>query len=124
MTDMDKMLDERQKTHGAFRDHAYCTQRLKAELNECLIARQIRKQPSLSHQQRESLEMILHKIGRIVAGNPNENDHWDDIAGYAKIANKVYIDGQRVSTTDELEGTQGAVPTPSRTVTSKGGVRG
>ncbi len=30
--------------------------------------------------------MIAHKIGRIVSGNPNVQDHWDDIAGYAKLA--------------------------------------
>jgi hypothetical protein len=35
--------------------------------------------------QREALDMILHKIARIVNGNPNETDHWHDIAGYATL---------------------------------------
>lgn len=40
----------------------------------------------LDDVQRESLSMIFHKIGRILAGDPNFRDHWDDIAGYAKLA--------------------------------------
>ena len=32
--------------------------------------------------------MILHKIGRIVAGDEREVDHWQDIAGYATLAVK------------------------------------
>lgn len=35
--------------------------------------------------QREALEMIVHKIGRIISGNPHFRDHWADIAGYAKL---------------------------------------
>ena len=31
------------------------------------------------------LEMIVHKIGRILAGNPNHLDHWVDVEGYARI---------------------------------------
>ena len=49
---------------------------------------QLNKGP-LSDTQKESLEMIVHKIGRILAGDPSFQDHWDDIAGYAKIANGV-----------------------------------
>jgi hypothetical protein len=41
---------------------------------------------NLTDVQREALEMILHKIGRIVTGNPNEPDHWLDIEGYARLA--------------------------------------
>ena len=29
--------------------------------------------------------MILHKIGRAVAGNENDPGHWQDIAGYAML---------------------------------------
>ena len=39
----------------------------------------------LEQTQRESLDMIAHKIGRILAGDPDFRDHWDDIAGYAKL---------------------------------------
>jgi hypothetical protein len=39
----------------------------------------------LNPSQREALDMIQHKIGRILAGNPNHHDHWHDIAGYATL---------------------------------------
>ena len=40
---------------------------------------------TLSYQQLEALEMICHKIARIVAGDPDFADHWRDIAGYATL---------------------------------------
>lgn len=33
----------------------------------------------------EALEMIATKIGRILTGNPNNEDSWRDIAGYATL---------------------------------------
>jgi hypothetical protein len=75
-----EILDERQKTHGDFAEHASITQGIKALT--------IWRHPSLSEQHREALEMIAHKIGRIVAGNPNHEDHWADIAGYAELGRR------------------------------------
>ena len=85
MTDIkasiEAILTERKKTHGDFSDHARVTQRLKAVfMGEATLCN-----AELSDVQREAVSMILHKIGRIVAGNPNVKDHWDDIAGYAKL---------------------------------------
>lgn len=85
-SDLGRTLDERQKTHGDFSDHARITQRLKAVIEEELILRHERNQPPLNYKQRESIDMIEHKVGRIIAGNPDFADHWDDIAGYAVIA--------------------------------------
>src|SRR5687768_8195678 len=85
-----ELVTERGKTHGKFRDHAACTQDLKAVLVAHLTARAERKQHPLSNQHIEALEMIAHKIGRIIAGDPVFQDHWDDIAGYAKIANQEF----------------------------------
>lgn len=39
-----------------------------------------------SPPQREALELIATKIGRIVCGDPLHVDHWDDIIGYATLA--------------------------------------
>lgn len=84
------LLSERGKTHGDFKIHAAATQAIKA----CMLSvhkitpasdTPIPAWETLSPTQRESLEMIAHKIGRILAGNPNFKDHWDDIAGYAKL---------------------------------------
>jgi hypothetical protein len=42
----------------------------------------------LSSTQLEALDMICSKLARIVCGDPNEPDHWHDIGGYAKLAEK------------------------------------
>lgn len=76
---IEAILDERKKTHGDFAVHSQVSQNLKA----CLFYR--KGWMNLSPMQRESLEMICHKIGRIMAGDPNHADHWQDIAGYATL---------------------------------------
>lgn len=75
------ILAERGKQYGKFAQHANITQDLKALVYSHAAAHHV----SLSPSQREALDMILHKIGRIVNGNPNHTDSWDDIAGYAKL---------------------------------------
>ena len=40
----------------------------------------------LTYAQKESVDNILQKLGRILFGDPNHIDHWDDIAGYALLA--------------------------------------
>ena len=37
----------------------------------------------LAPYQQHALDMIAVKIGRILAGNPDYDDNWRDIAGYA-----------------------------------------
>lgn len=74
-----QLLSERAKTHGSFEVHAKTTQSLKAVVTINLGDK------ILSPRHQEAIDMILHKIGRIVAGNPNFKDHWDDIAGYARL---------------------------------------
>lgn len=92
-SDLTAMLADREKTHGAFSDHARITQRLKNVIAEELVERHERGQPPLTDMQRESLDMIEHKVGRIIAGNPNEPDHWNDIAGYAVLPTKEMPNG-------------------------------
>ena len=75
---IEDVLNERQKTHGDYVLHAQITQELKR-----VIA--VYDRADLSDTQRETLDMIAHKIGRILAGNPNYADHWTDIAGYATL---------------------------------------
>lgn len=85
MTDLVQILSERKKTHGEYRDHARYTQKLKEIIHDGFVDRRERVQIPLSYHQIESLDMVAHKIGRILAGDCNEPDHWDDIAGYAKL---------------------------------------
>lgn len=79
---VDKILEDREKTHGDFRDHAYYSQSLKR------IMRKSENYDQMSVEQMEALDMIVHKIGRILAGNPDHKDHWLDIEGYAKLISR------------------------------------
>lgn len=86
MIDINKTLEDREKTHGDFVSHALISQRL------CYVMRDANTATwhALPADKRESLEMIQHKIARILNGNPETHDHWHDIAGYATlIANKL-----------------------------------
>lgn len=89
-TSPSELTEERGKTHGSFADHARITLCMKELMQQELLNRQARGQSPLTDQHRESLDMITHKIGRIIAGDPTFQDHWDDIAGYAHIANKKF----------------------------------
>lgn len=76
-----EILEERGKRYGKFIDHAEVSQDLKGVIREHLF---IRKK-ILKVDQKESLDMICHKIGRIVNGDPDYADSWIDIAGYAQL---------------------------------------
>ena len=79
--DLTKTLEERGSRYGLFIDHAEITQRFKM-----LTAKYLVKQgKELDFDQQEALDMIFHKIGRIVNGDPDYADSWIDIAGYAKL---------------------------------------
>ena len=40
----------------------------------------------LTPDKKEALEVIQHKIARILNGNPEFHDSWHDIVGYARLA--------------------------------------
>lgn len=75
------ILSERGSRYGLFKTHAQVTQAYKAQTAEALKSSGV----ILSPDQQEALDMIHHKIGRIVNGDPNYADSWIDIAGYAKL---------------------------------------
>lgn len=82
MTDIATTLNERGSRYGPFEGHADITQRLKVDMRMHLEGDAWIR---LSPDQAEALEMIAHKIGRILNGDPNYDDSWIDIAGYAKL---------------------------------------
>lgn len=74
-------LNERGSRYGTFIDHARVTQQLKK-----LMAFQLEvRNKTLDEDQQEALDMIAHKIGRIINGDPDYADSWHDIAGYAQL---------------------------------------
>ena len=80
-TNIDETLDARAQDYGKFKDGAALMQAIKRTLAD--HARMHNK--TFADDQWDALEMIVHKIGRIVNGNPDKVDHWVDIAGYAKL---------------------------------------
>ena len=81
MNNIEKTLTERGHRYGTFTGHAEVTQGLKR-----LMANELAKRNKvLADDQWEALEMVAHKIGRIINGDPNYADSWIDIAGYAKL---------------------------------------
>lgn len=76
---LDTMLAERGLRYGTFLKRAIIAQRLKAVMADTpnWIA--------INDDMAESLEMIAHKISRILGGDPMYADSWVDIAGYAQL---------------------------------------
>lgn len=79
MSEVADTLNERGKRYGNFYDHAQVTQAIKVAMS---IGNKWEK---LSVDKREALEMIAHKTGRILNGDPEYRDSWIDIAGYAQL---------------------------------------
>lgn len=78
-TGIDATLSERGTRYGAFTGHARITQALKRAMVDSP------KWTELADDQKEALEMVAHKIGRILNGDPNYIDSWHDIIGYTKL---------------------------------------
>ena len=81
MTNIQDTLAERGQQYGLFEEHARVAQRLKTFYRSELT----RRGKSMLPDQYEALDMIMHKIGRIVNGDQNYDDSWIDIAGYAQL---------------------------------------
>jgi hypothetical protein len=77
---IDSLLAARGTRYGEFPGHAGVTQSLKRHLEPY--------RHKLRDVHIEALEMIFHKIGRILNGDPDYADSWDDIAGYATLVSK------------------------------------
>jgi len=88
---IDKVLEERGKRYGDFNGHADITQSLKA------IMRGTNGWRDLTLSQKEALEMIAHKIGRILNGDPSYIDSWTDIIGYARLVEQELIREQEMT---------------------------
>ena len=77
--EIDRVIVEREATHGDFATYARIVQRLKN------VVRYEPEFAMLEPYQREAIEHIFGKIGRIMAGNSKYTEHWLDIAGYATL---------------------------------------
>lgn len=76
---IEKILAERGGRYGAFPDHAVISQAIKTAMSRSA------NWQHLAPDQREALEMVAHKVGRILNGNPDYVDSWTDIVGYVQL---------------------------------------
>ena len=83
---IDKTLEERGARYGEFKTHAAISQSLQSTM------RCNKSWFNLSYPQQEALQMIQHKIARILNGDPNYKDNWHDIAGYATLVEELCDD--------------------------------
>jgi hypothetical protein len=79
-----ELVQERKNTHGNYELQSTIYYMLKTAVN---YASKERSANPFKYTQQQSIDMICLKLSRILAGDAAFKDHWDDIAGYAKIAN-------------------------------------
>jgi hypothetical protein len=79
MTKIDDTLATRDARYGTFMDNASCAQLIKSAF------RSGANWNKLENDQKEALEQIASKIGRMLTGDFNYVDSWHDITGYAKL---------------------------------------
>lgn len=86
---IDNTLEERGNRYGDFAGHARITQSIK------LAMRDSPNWETLSDDKKEALEMVAHKIGRILNGDPYYADSWHDIIGYTRLVEVTLVDSQQ-----------------------------
>ena len=79
MSITDQILNDREQTHGAFREVAGYSQAIKQ------LMRTSRNWNRLDVAQAQALEVIADKVARILCGDPSFPDHWQDGAGYFEL---------------------------------------
>jgi hypothetical protein len=78
----EETLALRESIYGPFNVHAAAEQDIK---------RAVVKQPGwnqLNDVQKSALDMIVHKIARILNNSADYDDNWHDISGYSTLAEK------------------------------------
>ena len=75
----DEILEQRGSRYGEFKDQAKLVQGFKQ------IMMSGRNWEQLKPYQKEALEMIQHKISRMLNGDPMYEDNIEDILGYGKL---------------------------------------
>jgi Domain of unknown function (DUF6378) len=89
MSNVTSTIEERSSRYGRFVGNA----RIAQDLKRVIAAYTPRgwnpadgtRVKYLADDQQEALDMICHKIGRIINGDPDYADSWHDIAGYAQL---------------------------------------
>jgi hypothetical protein len=73
------LLEERGHTHGEYKETARIAQFLKAFFHD------ERGWRDLNNAQKEAIDMTCTKFARILEGDQNARQHWEDVAGYSAL---------------------------------------
>lgn len=76
---VEETLKQRGSRYGEFADNAETSQLLKQTM------RNAKNWHELSFAQQEALEMVQHKISRLLNGDPTYHDNVVDILGYTEL---------------------------------------
>lgn len=90
-------LAERGARYGDFTDHARIAQRLQDDM------RAEHGWERCDAVQKQALSVIADKIARILSGDPNYDDNWRDIQGYARLVEERLPGSKIAKTTSTTE---------------------
>jgi len=76
---IEQTLQQRGDRYGVFKEHARISQNIKQAMSDSP------NWNGLTCDKREALEMVAHKIARILNGDPEYDDSWVDIEGYTHL---------------------------------------
>ena len=82
-TNVNEMLSGREARYGTFEGHARISQALKRAMQDSP------NWSKLTDVQKEGLEMIQHKVARMLNGDPSYLDNIVDIVGYSTLVKDV-----------------------------------
>ena len=82
---VDDTLKERGNRYGEFKSHADLSRQLKQ------VMAATGGWENLSPPAKEALDMIQHKVARILNGDPNYIDNWRDIQGFARLVEQLLL---------------------------------
>lgn len=84
---IDKLLEERGTRYGTFAANAEIAQKIKGVLHSHP------NWESMPFDNRQALDVIFDKVARMMTGDPDYLDSWNDIIGYATlVANRIKND--------------------------------
>ena len=79
MLEVKEILAERENSYGDYKTNALLSQALK------YVMRDSKNWKNLTSDKCESLEMLCVKLARILNGDPNHLDSWQDCVGYLQL---------------------------------------
>lgn len=102
MTTAEELNKQRGSVYGPFMSNAIVAQAIKEALRHPCA-----KTLELPDDVREGLDLIALKMSRIVTGDPEYLDNWDDIQGYARVVS------ERIRAQRQSAGSPGAIQSES-----------